>query len=992
MPTGLTVLLDRKRLTAAAISAAMLLAAVGVVIVSRWQGRKEVLRVGFNQFPPYLLVDNAKEKPDGLAALMVEKAAKLAGVRMRWVYVNGTADEALRHRKIDLFPLLTLTDERKAEFYASQPWWENEIALISRQDHPLRNPKDTAGERIAIRGMPVLKRVAETLFPQARLVIVPEMERMLAALCARQVDGFFLDFRLVESQLLKGTSSACAGGLHVASLPHASLSLSTIANPEKAWAADRIFEQLAELAADGTLSEYASRWSLYNSFQSRHVKESLQAKHRAELMRYGLGAMVLILILISSQTQRIRRAHLGAEAARREAEESRQRFDAFMENTPTLTFIKDASGRMAFVNPAFCEQFQISSAEALGKTDHELWPKEMADEFRRLDLEVLATNQCRTEIEKAPSPNGELRSYMSFKFPFLNRSGETLIGGVAVDITERLRTESQLKLSQFSVDCSQDTMLWIDSGGLIFNANHSACQSLGYLREELVGLHVSCIDPMVDHGGFLESREKLKQARSLTVESVHRRKDGHEFPVEIRQNYLEFDGHQYSCCMSRDITERKKWERELSFQALHDLLTGLPNRRYLETCLGQAVDHAHRDGTALAVLYLDLDGFKLVNDTLGHGVGDQLLKAVSVRLQTCLRECDTLFRMGGDEFTLVLTHLPDGESARIVAQKLLAGFQEGFTIEGHDLLITASIGVSIFPLDGLDGGELLQNADAALYESKRQGKNRIQFFTPEMGQAARERLDLESHLRRALEREELSLHYQPEVCMKTGNIVRHEALLRWRHPVLGDVPPSKFIPIAEETTLIVPIGTWVLEESCREASAWQHTGSKGVGVGVNVSLVQFGRADFVETVTLALQRSGLPAHLLELELTESVVMQGVENVTEKINRLRRLGLSIAIDDFGTGYSSLSYLQQLPIDCMKIDRSFVRNIASDPEAVLLTKSLIAIAHSLRMKVVVEGIETPGQLDVLRKLGCEIGQGYWLGRPSAVPALSRECVAA
>jgi EAL domain-containing protein (putative c-di-GMP-specific phosphodiesterase class I) len=271
-----------------------------------------------------------------------------------------------------------------------------------------------------------------------------------------------------------------------------------------------------------------------------------------------------------------------------------------------------------------------------------------------------------------------------------------------------------------------------------------------------------------------------------------------------------------------------------------------------------------------------------------------------------------------------------------------------------------------------------------MYESKHQGKNRVQFFTARMGEAAREYLDLQNHLRRALERKEMSLHYQPEVCLRSGRIVRYEALLRWRHPVLGDIPPSKFIPIAEETSLIVPIGTWVLDEACRKASAWQTTGSAGVGVAVNVSLVQFGRADFVETVTEVLERSGLPPHLLELELTESVVMRDVDQVTEKINRLRALGLTISIDDFGTGYSSLSYLQQLPIDCMKIDRSFVKNIASDEDAVLLTKSLISIAHSLRMKVVVEGIETTEQLQVLLSLGCDIGQGYLLGRPAPVPA--------
>jgi diguanylate cyclase (GGDEF)-like protein/PAS domain S-box-containing protein len=975
---------DRKRTTRAVACAAILCLIAAAVFGWHWNERRQVLRVGFNQFAPYLLVDKKMERPDGLAALMVEMAAKRAGIRMKWVYITGTADAALRKRQIEMFPLLTLTAGRKAEFYASSPWWEQEIGLISLESRPIRTVPDTEGKRIAIRGMAIVKSLAETLFPKAHLVTIPLMENMVGALCSGEVDGFFLDVRLLQSLLLKGTSSCPGQALHVASIPHGNLSLSTVAVPERAWTADRIYEQIAEFSADGTLSELASRWSLYNPYESRHVKDSLQALHRTQLMRFGLGGMFLVLILISFQARRIRRAHKGAEAARREAEESRQRFDAFMDNTPTLTFIKDAEGRTAFLNTAFCDQFHISLADALGKTDHELWPKVLADDFRRHDLDVLESNKCRTQIQSVPSPNGEVRSYLILKFPFMNRAGETLLGGVAIDITERLRAENELKLSQFSIDCAQDTMLWIDEAGRIFNANRSACSTLGYTREELIGLHISGIDPLVDTRTFLQSRCELKEAGALTVESIHRRKDGHEFPVEIRQNFLEFDGQQYSCCMSRDITERKKAERELSFQAMHDLLTGLPNRRYLETCLRQVVDNARRDGTVLAVLYLDLDGFKLVNDTLGHRYGDELLKAVSARLQSCLREGDTLFRMGGDEFTLVLTHLSDQESARSAAQKLLAKLQEGFTIAGHDLAITASIGVSMFSHDAPDGGELLQNADAAMYESKHQGKNRVQFFTARMGEAAREYLDLQNHLRRALERKEMSLHYQPEVCLRSGRIVRYEALLRWRHPLLGDIPPSKFIPIAEETSLIVPIGTWVLDEACRKASAWQTTGSAGVGVAVNVSLVQFGRADFVETVTEVLERSGLPPHLLELELTESVVMRDVDQVTEKINRLRALGLTISIDDFGTGYSSLSYLQQLPIDCMKIDRSFVKNIASDEDAVLLTKSLISIAHSLRMKVVVEGIETTEQLQVLLSLGCDIGQGYLLGRPAPVPA--------
>ena len=966
------------------IAALLLVAAAagtGIVVSQHWQSQQRVLRVGFSQFPPYVLINTAEE-PDGLAVEMIQRSARLAGVSIKWVLVKGEIDDALRKKQIDMYPLITITEQRKQDFYLSQPWWENEIALVSSERNPLRAASNTIGKRIAIRGLPIVKVLAESLFPQASFKIVPRMEDMLGMLCREEVDGLFLDLRLLESQLLKGSAQCPEQALHVTSLPNGRLSLATFANSEFSGTADRIYEGIAQLSADGTLSEIASRWQLYNTFQSRHLRDTIDSQHRASLMRYGLAGMVAILLLISYQTQRIRRSQTLAERARLLAEESQQRFDAFMRHMPAVAFIKSADGKMSFVNDAFCKLLRISRENALGKANHELWPAPVADRFRQNDIRIMSTNQGEELLEVCPTQSGELRSFLSYKFPFANSSGQQMLGGVAIDITDRLQAEQALKLSQFSIDCSQDTMLWIDRHGRIFNANRAACRSLGYDREELVGLHVSDIDPLISPQTFIHSRSQLKMAGSLTVESIHRRKDGVTYPVEILQNFLDFEGNEYSCCMSRNITERKQAELELSRQALHDALTGLPNRRYLERCLTNAIEKAKSLNANIGVLYLDLDGFKLVNDTLGHAIGDQLLKKVAARLRESIREADMLFRMGGDEFALVLSDLPDKPSVALIAHKLLANLHESFTVEGHDLTVTASVGVSLFPEDGLDEGDLLRNADAAMYESKRQGKNRVQFFARQMGEDTRERLELETHLRRALSRNELSLHYQPEFSLETGRIVRHEALLRWNHPTLGNIPPGKFIPIAEETAFIVPIGTWVLEEACRKAAEWQ-ADAPGVGVGVNVSLLQFARQDFVYTVTEILEKTGLPAHLLDLELTESVVMGNIEDTADKINQLRALGLSVSIDDFGTGHSSLSYLQQLPINTLKIDRSFIRNLASDPNAVSLTGALISMAHSLHMSVVVEGIETASQLDAVQLLGCDVGQGFFLGRPTAAP---------
>ena len=944
--------------------------------------QRHPLRVGFSQFPPYV-IDTGSSEPQGLAVEMIKRSARIGKIPIRWVRITDI-DEGLNTKAIDVFPLGTLTDQRRKDLHVSEPWWENEVALISLDARPLKTAPETAGKLIAVRQLYTVEQLAERLFPKARLTLLL-MEEMPGALCRGEVDGFFLDLRLLQAQLLRGSSVCNGKGLHVASIPNGGISLGTLALPEVSRTADRLFEGIAQLSADGTLSELASRWSLYNAFQSRHIKEALEAQHRAEFMRFGLAGLALILMLVSFQTHRLRRARMVAE-------ESNQRFDAFMRYMPAIAFMKDSDGRMAFVNELFCKTFNKTREQTIGKSDRDLFTPELAAQFRQNDLRVLSQNRAEEILETALDANGEARHFLSYKFPFTHPSGDKFLGGVAVDITERLRAEEALKLSQFSIDCSQDTMVWIDHRGIIFNANQAACENLGYAKTELIGLHVSAIDPSVDRDNFPRSREQLKQAGSLTVESFHRRKDGATYPVEIHQNFLAFQGAEYSCCMCRDITERKQAEQELARQARHDALTGLPNRRLLETRLTQVIEAARPQEDPVAVIYLDLDGFKLVNDTLGHSVGDQLLQQVATRLAESLRPGDMLFRMGGDEFTAVLTGVADQKTTAEIAQRLLERLQENFSVEDHDLLVTASIGISLFPRDGSGESDLLRKADAAMYESKRQGKNKIQFFTPEMGQVARERLDLENHLRRALDRDEFSLVFQPEFCLDTGKILRHEALLRWTHPTLGSVPPSKFIPVAEETTMIVPIGRWVLDQACRLAREWQITGSEGVGVAVNVSLVQFARPDFIETIEDVLIATGLPSHLLELELTESVVMHSLLEAKDKILRLRQLGVTVSIDDFGTGYSSLSYLQQLPIDSLKIDRSFIENIALDANSVSLTGAMVSIAHSLGMKVVVEGIESSGQLAAIRRLGCEVGQGFYLGLPSSTPLQLDQSVAA
>lgn len=432
----------------------------------------------------------------------------------------------------------------------------------------------------------------------------------------------------------------------------------------------------------------------------------------------------------------------------------------------------------------------------------------------------------------------------------------------------------------------------------------------------------------------------------------------------------------------RDLAKAEA-EAKLQHQALTDELTGLPNRRLLSDRLSQVLAMAQREPRVLALLYLDLDGFKLVNDSLGHTAGDELLRQVTQRLRTKVRQSDTLARLGGDEFTVILTTLHSKDEAGLVAKKLLGLLETPFVIDNHDITIGASIGISIYPDNGADAAELLQQADAAMYSAKRSGKNRVTYFTAELGSMVRERLNLENQLRVAVARGEIAVHYQAEFDVATRRLVRFEALARWQHPTLGNIPPLKFIPIAEESGLIVPLGAFILERACADAVTWQKESDHPIQVAVNVSSVQFVRETFVDEVVEVLRHTGLDPKLLQIELTESAMLDGTEYAAAIMKRLGALGVSIAIDDFGTGYSCFSYLPRLPFNTLKIDRAFVRELGKRVEMKALIQSLVVLAHHLEMQVVVEGIETDEQLEIVRNLGGNQVQGYLLGRPTSDP---------
>ena len=433
---------------------------------------------------------------------------------------------------------------------------------------------------------------------------------------------------------------------------------------------------------------------------------------------------------------------------------------------------------------------------------------------------------------------------------------------------------------------------------------------------------------------------------------------------------------------------RREAEGRLEHMALIDELTGLPNRRLLTDRLQHSLALGRREQRKVALVYIDLDGFKLVNDSLGHSVGDTLLTQVAQRLQSHTRQSDTLARLGGDEFTVILENIHDCADAEVAAANLLDALTSPFEIHGHSIRIGASVGISVFPDHGWESGELLQHADVAMYAAKRRGKNQIAMFGAELGNAARQRLILETELRRALADGEINVHYQPEFDLVSKRIIRFEALARWTHPTLGAIPPLNFIPIAEESGLIIPLGAYIMERACREAVTWQHRTPWPIQVAVNVSSLQFARDAFVDEVRSILERTGLHPSLLQIELTESATLAGVERAAAMMDRLKAMGVTIAMDDFGTGYSSLGYLPKLAFDALKIDRSFVHELTLRPENGAFIESILTMAHNLNMRVIVEGIETWEQLEILTSLGADEAQGYLLGRPGPVPAVHLE----
>jgi diguanylate cyclase (GGDEF)-like protein/PAS domain S-box-containing protein len=733
-------------------------------------------------------------------------------------------------------------------------------------------------------------------------------------------------------------------------------------------------ELAAEMAAAQTerRSHFFFRHRLANG-AIRHVEVHSGPLH--------IAGRPLLYSIVHDITERVR-----AEAALRASEE---KYRAIVANTAEgYILIEAANHHIVEVNAATCALFGYAASELIGQP--------LAD-F------AAAGERARLEAQMARIPDVAHRSY---ELTFIRKDGravEVRINattlrdadgtarhsfGFLTDITEQKHTEEQLRLAATFFANTAEAIIITDAANRIVAVNPAFTHITGYSAEEVIGRDPSLLRSGRHNEAFYAQMWAVLQRMGRWQGEVwNRRKNGEVYPewlsiVAIRDAAGNVLQHM---AMFSDITRRKRDEQKIWRQANFDALTGLPNRTLFADRLAQALQAAHHENWQVALMFIDLDRFKWVNDTLGHNAGDHLLQEVAQRLKSCVNEMATVARLGGDEFTVVLPDIGSPQEAEQVAEYILHRLAEPILLNGHETFVSGSVGITLYPRDADSIENLMRNADSAMYRAKQAGRNTYRYFTQEMNAAAIRRLRLEHDLRRALDRGEFEVYYQPIVHGSDAALLGAEALLRWHHPEFGMVPPDEFIPLAEEIGAIAQIGRWVLLQAIRECAGWR-AGGRELMVAVNVSAEQCRAGGCWDSVHEALQQAALPPGALKLEITERLMMEHTDEVVAMLNRLRAAGVHLAVDDFGTGYSSLSYLKRFPVDMLKIDREFIEDLPDNPDNVALVEAIIAMAHSLDLRVVAEGVETQAQERFLRQLNCDMMQGYYYARPMPADAFA------
>lgn len=652
-------------------------------------------------------------------------------------------------------------------------------------------------------------------------------------------------------------------------------------------------------------------------------------------------------------------------------------------NGIVITDALENSNPIIYVNPAFERITGYDSAEIVGKNCNFLQGQERQQSgLNSIRSAIREGRECQATL-KNYRKNGEMFWNELHIAPVHNSQNHlTHFIGVQTDITERKQAEDALQLAQFCLDHALESVFLIKATGKIAYVNDSAYKSLDYSREELLSLNVENVFVNFPLQTWETCHVPSTEQFGCVFEGLQRKKNGALFPVEVSINYMEFQGKAYYCAFVKDITERKELEERLLRQALYDSLTQLPNRSLFTDRLAKAIKHTKKDENyQFALLFLDLDRFKVVNDSAGHHLGDKLLIAIAKLLESCCSPRDTVARLGGDEFTILVEDIHNQTEAIKLAETIQGRLKEPIVIDQNEVFTSATIGIAFNNPSYETPEDMLRDADLTMYQAKQAGRGTQAIFHQVMHTQLVKRLDLERKLHRALEKQELSVYYQPIIALQSLEVTGFEALMRWHHPQLGFIPPDQFIPIAEETGLIVPLGEWILREACQQIKTWQNKLNliNPLSISVNICGRQLKDKNVVTRIDRILKEIGLDTKQLKLEITESMLMEDIDRTTEILGELRQKQIQLCIDDFGTGYSSLSYLHRFPVNTLKIDRSFVSRIGQGGEKAEIVKTIINLAQSLNMDLIAEGIETEHQLKYLQQMGCEQGQGYYISKP-------------
>jgi diguanylate cyclase (GGDEF)-like protein/PAS domain S-box-containing protein len=714
------------------------------------------------------------------------------------------------------------------------------------------------------------------------------------------------------------------------------------------------------------------------------IRRDLQSRWMRKDGRAIMMSLLVRWCALSQVTYATARDVTAQHAACAALDKSQQQLQVMLESIGDAFFAVDRGWRITYANRKAGAFVNADAGLSIGKNLLEVAPDLRGSPTLGYYQRAMDTGEACT-FETYWEPSGawiEVRAYPS----------EDGLSVYFHDISFKHQAEQALRKSEQRYrnlfQQAADSIVIVDRDLFIVAANGRACSNFGYTEEEFLRLRVPDIDS--DQAYAPELYQALEEGQTQLLRITKRRKDGSTFPADVHISRFEDGDKEYFQAIIRDVTEREEIQNRLRELATHDALTGLPNRALLNERVQRLLDTCP-DGTTMAAMFLDLDRFKEVNDSFGHEFGDILLCEVAARLRRVIRPDDVIARLGGDEFVIV-AHCASGKcGAARIGEKLLDVLTAPITIAGQDVIIGASIGISLYPGDGRSKEQLFQAADTAMYRAKAAGRNRYRFFEPGMAVATRERMALETSLRPALARGDFELHYQPRIDLRSMQMVGMEALIRWNHPRRGLVSPAQFIPIAEETGLIAPIGRWVLHEACVQTRRLMTEFKREICVSVNVSARQLAHASFVGEVRHTLQESGIPPHCLELELTESALIADIERTALMLRELRELGVKLAVDDFGTGYSGLAYLRSFPIDVLKLDRSFVLQEDERISAFDFVEAFVDMAHALKLAVVAEGVETAEVVEFLRAATCDEAQGYHFARPLPLAAL-RERLAA